>query len=53
MDRITLTASEGMMLTDGKIFAKRITLGNWDRAENYREISMREYEEMTKEEEFE
>ena len=50
MDRVILTAREGMILTDGKIFAKRLELGSWDKAENYSEISISEYEEMTKEE---
>ena len=44
MDRKVLTASEGMLLTDGTIYVKRIELGDWDSAENYTEISVEEYE---------
>jgi hypothetical protein len=43
MDRITLKASEGMLLTDGEIYAKVLVLGDWDKAENYREITEEEY----------
>lgn len=43
MDRITLKASEGMLLTDGEIYAKLLVLGDWDKAENYREITEEEY----------
>ena len=46
MKRIILTASEGMMLTNGEIYAKEIALGDWDKAENYREIPIEEYEAM-------
>lgn len=43
MNRITLKASEGMLLTDGEIYAKVLVLGDWDKAENYREITEEEY----------
>lgn len=43
MDRIVLNANEGMILTNGEIYAKRIELGDWDKAENYREITEEEY----------
>ena len=46
MDRIVLNASEGMMLTNGEIFAKRVELGDWDSPDNYREIPIEEYEKM-------
>lgn len=46
MDRKVLTASEGMLLTDGTIYVKRIELGDWDSAENYTEISLEEYEKI-------
>lgn len=46
MDRKVLTASEGMLLTDGTIYVKRIELGDWDSAENYTEISVEEYEKI-------
>lgn len=44
MDRIVLTASEGMMLTNGEGFWVKIELGNWDSPENYREIPVEECE---------
>lgn len=43
MDRIVLTAPEGMMLTNGEGFWVRLELGDWDNAENYREITEEEY----------
>ena len=46
MDRAVLTASEGMLLTNGTIYAKRLELGDWDKPENYREVSIKEYEKM-------
>ena len=44
MDRKIITASEGMMLTNGEIYGRRIALGDWDSAENYHEIPIEEYE---------
>jgi len=50
MERKILTASDGKMLTNGSVFATTIVLGDWDKAENYREVSFEEYEkEMAKE----
>jgi hypothetical protein len=46
MDRIVLTASEGMMLTNGEGFWVRLELGYWDSPDNYREVSIEEYEKM-------
>ena len=46
MDRIVLNASEGMILTNGETYAKRIELGDWDSPDNYREIPIEEYEKM-------
>lgn len=46
MDRIVLDASEGMLLTNGEIYAKKIELGDWDSPDNYREIPIEEYEKM-------
>lgn len=43
MDRIVLIAKEGMLLTNGEIYAKRIELGDWDKEENYHEISEDDY----------
>lgn len=49
MDRIVLNASEGMILTNGKIYARRIELGDWDSAENYREVPISEYNKLNEE----
>lgn len=38
MDRIVLTASEGMLLTNGEIYATRLELGVWDSPDNYWEV---------------
>ena len=46
MDRVVLIASEGMILTNGTTYAKRLELGEWDKAENYREIPVEEYEKL-------
>lgn len=46
MNRIILEASEGMMLTDGKGYYVRVSLGDWDSPDNYREIPIEEYEKM-------
>lgn len=40
---VMLTADEGMVLTNGKVYGKIIVLGNGDSAENYREISDEEF----------
>lgn len=39
-----IEANEGFILTDGNVYATKIRLGNWDKAENYREITKEEYE---------
>ena len=50
--RTVLIADEGKMLTDGEIYAKILELGDWDKAENYHEITTEEYDEiMSKNEE--
>ena len=36
--RTVIVADEGKVLTNGEIYAKSITLGDWDKAENYHEI---------------
>lgn len=45
-NRIILEASEGMMLTDGKGYYVRVSLGDWDSPDNYREVPKEEYEKM-------
>ncbi len=44
--RTVLIADEGMMLTNGETYAKSVELGDWDSAENWREITEAEYEEI-------
>ena len=44
MERIKLTAREGMWLTDGEIFAKTVYLGTSDAAENWREVTEEAYQ---------
>ena len=43
-----LIASDGMTLTNGEVFAKEIFLGSGDSAENWREITEKEYNEILK-----
>ena len=44
--RTVLIADEGKMLTDGETYAKSVELGDWDKAENYYEITTEEYDEI-------
>ncbi|MBO5210461.1 MAG: hypothetical protein J6B22_03760 [Clostridia bacterium] len=46
MELKVLTASEGMVLTNGEAYGKAITLGKNDNPENWHEISEAEYEKM-------
>ena len=41
---IMLTADEGKILTDGKVYGRVIALGNGDSPERYHEITVGEYE---------
>ncbi len=43
-----IKASDGMVLTNGTIYAKEIRLGDWDDKSNYLEITYEEYENLTK-----
>lgn len=47
---IKLTASEGMVLTNGKAYGKEIYLGCNDKEENWHEITEAEYEKILAEE---
>jgi hypothetical protein len=49
--RTVLIADDGKMLTDGEIYAKSVELGDWDKAENYHEITTEEYEQIMSESE--
>ena len=44
-------ASEGYMLTDGNVYGKIIDLGEFDKEENYYQITEEEYENIMKEQE--
>lgn len=46
-----LTASDGMMLTNGKAYGKEIYLGCNDSADKWREITEAEYKKILKERE--
>lgn len=43
-----LYAKDGYMLTNGEVYGKIIDLGSKDSKENYYEITIEEYEELTK-----
>lgn len=44
MDERIITASEGMMLTNGEIYASSVRLGDWDSPDNWHEVPVAEYE---------
>ena len=48
-----ITASDGMVLTNGEAFGKEIYLGVNDSAENWHEITDAEYEKIVAEQEAE
>ena len=39
-----IEADEGMMLTNGDVYASSVRLGDWDKAENWHEVTKEEYE---------
>ena len=39
-----ITASEGMVLTNGENFATVVRLGDWDSPDNWHEVTVEEYE---------
>ena len=51
MDRIVVEASEGMVLTNGEIFGRKIYLAEGLTGENFYEITEGEYQKMLKEQE--
>jgi hypothetical protein len=50
METKIITASEGMILTNGSAYGRRIALGSLDSAENWHEITIEEYEQRMREE---
>ena len=48
-----LTANDGMVLTNGESYGKEIYLGKNDSPENWREISEKEYNAISEEQEAE
>lgn len=46
-----ITASDGMVLTNGEAYGKEIYLGKNDKPENWHEITDAEYEEVLKQQE--
>ena len=44
-----IKASDGMMLTNGEVFASSVRLGDWDSADNWHEVTMEEYENILQE----
>lgn len=46
-----LTASDGMILTNGEVYGKEIYLGVNDIPDNWHEVSMEEYEKKMAEQE--
>ena len=49
--RIKLTANDGYILTNGEVYGKEIYLGVNDSADNWHEITEKEYAEILKAEE--
>lgn len=41
-----ITADDGKMLTNGKVYGKVLILGYGDSVDNYHEISVEEYEKL-------
>ena len=51
MELRIITASEGMVLTNGEAYGKSICLGKNDSPENWREITLEKYENILAEQE--
>lgn len=47
MELRKITASDGMVLTNGETYGKSITLGKNDKPENWHEITDEEYEAIS------
>ena len=46
-----IEASEGMILTNGNTYAKKVALGKYDNCDNWREITIEEYSSLTQNQE--
>ena len=46
--RIKLTATDGMVITNGEVYGKEIYLSTTENPDNWYEITEAEYEEITK-----
>lgn len=46
-----IQASEGMMLTNGNVFAKKVALGKYDSCDNWWQITIEEYMAISQKEE--
>lgn len=51
MDNKHLIAAEGMVLTNGEVYAAEVWLGDWDSTENWHEITKEEAEALQSKEE--
>lgn len=51
MKKIILSASDGMVLTNGKVYCKEVHLGAFTDPDSYYEISQAEYDEIVPEQE--
>ena len=51
MDKRHLTASPGMVLTNGDIYVTDVWLGDWDSPDNWREITKEEATALSSDEE--
>lgn len=49
MERVILTANDGMVLTDGEIYGKEIYLADGVSADAFHEITQAKYDEMVAE----
>ena len=47
MSRLKMTATEGMILTNGEVYGRVVYLGSGDNPDNWWEITEAEYESIT------
>ena len=51
MNRVKLTATDGMVLTNGEVYGRVVYLGDGDSPDNWHEITDAEYAEILAEQE--